>query len=134
MFCWYKADFLFAMKTLDQDTGAKLIQIGTVINYLAALLMAIRYLWQTRYDIREKQILKISEELDRYYEWAKISIQSEKEIDNLDKKIEVERDKHYKELEKVYSLDKIELAHVVLGLVALFVGSALQIIGTGAAG
>ena len=71
-----KEEFGFSILFITHDLSLMVEfsdRIGIMYSgeLIEALLMAIRYLWQTRYDIREKQILKISEELDRYYEWAK---------------------------------------------------------------
>lgn len=126
---WNFFDFTFP--EITQVEARKLSQIGAFINLLAAMFLAIRFLWKGRYSRRKLQIEKLDAELQKHFELLKYQTFTEEQEVQYERSKSITQEEHVLEMKKIFELDKVEHNHMYLGLACLFIGTFMQILGTG---
>jgi len=123
--------FDFSLPELAPEVKRKCTQIGTFLNLMAALFLAYKFIQQGRYKSRELELYKKDDRLPKQFELAKHSIYAQEQFDRWAQSLNEEREKIYSELRNIFSLDRLESAHIILGLALVCIGSFLQMIGSG---
>jgi hypothetical protein len=123
--------FDFSLPELAPEVKRKCTQIGTFLNLMAALFLAYKFIQQGRYKSRELELYKKDDRLTKQFELAKHSIYAQEQFDSWAQALNEEREKIYSELRNIFSLDRLESAHIILGLALVCIGSFLQMIGSG---
>tara|TARA_R110002124_G_scaffold286421_2_gene467290 strand:+ start:4226 stop:4720 length:495 start_codon:yes stop_codon:yes gene_type:complete len=126
---WHFFDFTFPEMT--QDAARNFSQIGALINLLAAMFLAIRFLWKGRYSRRQLQIEKLDTELEKHFEFLKHQTFTEEQKSKYEEIKFLTQEDHLQEMKNILELDKVEHNHMYLGLTCLFIGTVMQILGAG---
>lgn len=116
---------------LDQDFKRRLNQAGTAINILAALFLSYKFIQSERYQKRERIIYEKDKDVVSALKLDKHNIHDQLLLNDLVEKSNDRQEKLYEELNNIMSLDELDKAHILIGLVCVVLGSCFQIVGAG---
>lgn len=123
--------FDFSFPDLGIDLKRKLSQAGTFMNIMAALFLSYKFILKDRYYSRESELYKKDEDLTKQFELAKHDIHTKDDLNEWAEKINLQRENIYDEMQNIYDLNKLDSAHIIMGLILIVLGSTLQMVGAG---
>ena len=101
------------------------------MNIMAALFLSYKFILKGRYYSRESELYKKDEDLTTQFELAKHDIHTKDDLNEWAEKINLQRDNIYDEIQNIYDINKLDSAHIIMGLISIVLGSTLQIVGAG---
>ena len=114
--------FDFSFPDLDTALKSKLSQAGTFMNIMAALFLSYKFILKDRYNSRESELYKEDENLIKQFDLAKHDIHTKDDLNEWAERVNLQREKIYDEMKNIFDLNKLDSAHILMGLILIVLG------------